>query len=258
MVRRTVAEAIRRAFGGPTQGASDQPGRPDRLDGSERFASRELVVGVAFVKIAVLGTGNVGRALGCRWAQLGHEVFFGARDPACDEAKLARERGGSAARLGACGEAIAAAEAILLAIPWDQTRGVLDAGGDLTGKIIIDCINPLTADLSGLELGFETSAAEQLAEWYPQSRVVKAFNTLSAATMENPQYGEHAASMFYCSDDAEAKAAVKQLAEDLGFDAVDCGPLRLSRQLEPLAMLYVHLAVFEGWGGDCAFKMLKR
>jgi predicted dinucleotide-binding enzyme len=64
--------------------------------------------------------------------------------------------------------------------------------------------------------------------------------------------------MFYCGDDAEAKAVARQLTEQLGFQAIDCGPLRLARQLEPFAMLYVHLAVFEGWGGDCAFSILKR
>lgn len=209
------------------------------------------------MKIAVLGTGNVGKALGCRWAQTGHQVYFGARDPQSDEAGAAARRAGSA-QLGTCTEAIAASDAILLAIPWDQTKPVLDAAGDLTGKIIIDCINPLTSDLAGLALGFDTSAAEQIAQWYPTARVVKAFNTLSAATMEDAAYGAQQASMFCCGDDAEAKAAVKELAEQLGFDVIDCGPLKLARQLEPLAMLYVHLAVFEGWGGDCAFKMLKR
>jgi NADPH-dependent F420 reductase len=209
------------------------------------------------VKIAVLGTGNVGKALGCRWAKTGHAVFFGARDPLGEEARAAAAQADSA-QLGTCREAIAASDAILLAIPWDQTRGVLESAEQLDGKIIMDCINPLTGDLQGLELGFTTSAAEQIAQWFPKARVVKAFNTLSAATMENALYGEQRAAMFYCGDDLEAKAAVKQLSEELDFDAIDCGPLKLARQLEPLAMLYVHLAVFEGWGGDCAFKMLKR
>jgi predicted dinucleotide-binding enzyme len=128
----------------------------------------------------------------------------------------------------------------------------------MAGTMLMDCFNPLTPRLDGLELGFDTSAAEQIALWFPAARVVKAFNTLSAATMENASYGDQQASMFYCGDDVEAKAVVRQLADELGFDAVDCGPLRLARQLEPLAMLYVHLAVFEGWGGDCAFKMVKR
>ncbi len=210
------------------------------------------------MKIAVLGTGSVGKALGCRWAGAGHDVVFGARDPATEGVDTVVERAGSSAKIRTCSEAIAASDAILLAIPWDQTQQVLRAASDLTGKIIIDCINPLTSDLAGLELGFDISAAEQIALWFPEAHVVKAFNTLSAATMEDASYGDQQASMFYCGDDEGAKEVVKELAEQLGFDAIDCGPLKLSRQLEPLAMLYVHLAVFEGWGGDCAFKMLKR
>ncbi len=209
------------------------------------------------MRIAVLGTGNVGKALGCRWAQRGHEVYFGARDPQSEEALSTQRRAGSA-QLGTCQQAIAASEVVLLALPWDQARGALESAESLAGKVILDCINPLTADLSGLELGFNTSAAEQIAAWFPAARVVKAFNTLSAATMENALYGDQRAAMFYCGDDKEAKAIVQQLADELQFDAIDCGPLRLARQLEELAMLYVHLAVFEGWGGDCAFKMLKR
>jgi 8-hydroxy-5-deazaflavin:NADPH oxidoreductase len=210
------------------------------------------------VNIGVLGTGCVGGALGCRWAAAGHSVFFGARERSSDEARRVMDRAGSAARVGTCAEAVAAADLILLAIPWDQTRSVLESAPTLDGKVLMDCINPLTRDLSGLELGFTTSAAERIAEWFPAARVVKAFNTLSAATMENPRYGELAANVFLCGDDAEAKGIVTQLAEQLGFEPVDCGPLRMARQLEALAMLYVHLAVFEGWGGDCAFRMLRR
>ena len=210
------------------------------------------------MKIAVLGTGNVGGALGCRWATGGHEVFFGAEDTASEQAKAVLDRAGSSAKLGGCAEAIAASDAILLAIPWDQVRQVLEASGDVRGKIVVDCINPLTSDLSGLELGGETSAAEQIAQWFSESRVVKAFNTLSSAAMENAEFGDQRASMFYCGDDSEAKAAAKELSDELGFDSIDCGPLRIARQLEQLAMLYIHLAVFEGWGGDCAFKLVRR
>ncbi len=214
--------------------------------------------GETAVKIAVLGTGNVGKALGCRWAQAGHDVFFGAQDQEDGEVRAVIERAGPTAKLGTCGEAVSVSDVVLLAIPWDQAHQVLGAADDLAGRILVDCINPLTSDLAGLELGFDTSAAEQIAHWFPEARVVKAFNTLSAAAMEDPTFGDRKACMFYCGDDVESKATVSELAEQLGFDSVDCGPLRLSRQLEPLAMLYVHLAVFEGWGGDCAFQLLKR
>jgi NADPH-dependent F420 reductase len=210
------------------------------------------------VTIAVLGTGNVGGALGCRWAEAGYDVFFGARDPDSHEARAVWERAGSRARVGTCADAVAAADAVLLAIPWDQTRAVLQEAGSLRGKILMDCINPLTSDLTGLTLGHTTSAAEQIAAWFPEAHIVKAFNTLSAATMENPQYGDLHAHVFICGDDEQAKATVKQLAAALGLDPIECGPLKLARQLEPLAALYVYLAIFQGWGGDCAFRMLRR
>jgi NADPH-dependent F420 reductase len=223
-----------------------------------RVLNHPDVRGAANVKIAVLGTGAVGGVLGYRWAQLGHQVFFGSRTPDTEPVRALVQRSGRTARAGTCAEAVADAEVVLLATPWEVTHEMLDGVGKLDGKILLDCINPLTADLKDLQFGFTDSAAEKIASWFPAATVVKAFNTLSAATMENPMYGETNASMFYCGDDADAKAVARQLTEELGFDAIDCGPLRISRHLEALAMLYVHLAIFEGWGGDCAFKMLKR
>lgn len=210
------------------------------------------------MKIATIGTGAVGGTLGRRWAEVGHEVYFGARDPASEEVQALMQRCPQGVQVGTVQEAVPGADVVLLAVPWNQAQPVLQSVGDLNQKILLDCINPLLPDLSGLELGLTTSAAEQLAAWFPAARVVKAFNTLSAATMEDPAYGDQRASMFYCGDDAEAKATTRELTEQLGFQAIDCGPLRLARQLEPFAMLYVHLAVFEGWGGDCAFSIMKR
>ena len=172
--------------------------------------------GVFFVKIGVLGTGSVGSALGCRWSQAGHDVFFGARDPHSEEAMRVVEQGGPRARVGTCAEAISASEIVLLAIPWDQTRSVLEQSGQLDGKILMDCINPLTADLRGLELGFATSAAEEIAKWFPQARVVKAFNTLSAATMQNPMYGDVRANVFMCGDDVGCQGGRQAIGRRVG------------------------------------------
>ena len=208
--------------------------------------------------IAVLGTGRVGSALGSRWAQAGHSVFYGVRDPDSDDAKAAVERSGSNARAMSLADAAQAGQVILLAIPWDVTREVLESLGSLEGKILADCINPMTGDMKGLQLGFDTSAAEQIAAWVPSARVVKAFNTVSDATMSDPQYGDQQATMFYCGDDESAKETIKQLTVELGLEPVDAGPLVNARQLEPLAAFYCYLAIFGGWGGDCAFKMVKR
>ena len=88
---------------------------------------------------------------------------------------------------------------------------------------------------------------------------MKAFNTIGAANFGNPKFGSVSASMFICGDDAAAKSRVGQLAAGLGFDVVDVGPLMAARFLEPVAMLWIHLAVKQGWGATGhAFKMLRR
>jgi NADPH-dependent F420 reductase len=208
--------------------------------------------------IAILGTGGVGSTLGSRWAKAGHTIAFGSRLPESEKVLELLQKCGSGAKACSPAEAIAGADAILLAVPWPATRATLASLGELKGRVLIDCTNPLTADFSGIELGHSTSAAEQIAAWSPGSRVVKAFNTAGTKVMANPQFGDHPAAMFYCGDDLAAKATVKQLIADLGFDPIDAGPLHSARYLEPLAMLYIHLAFRQGWGSNCAFRMMKR
>lgn len=209
------------------------------------------------MKIGVLGTGNVGRTLGLRAAQAGHDVAFGSRDPASAKcAELAAEGGGTV-KICAGREAANGAELLLLAVPWAAAQATLEACGDLSHCVLVDCINPLRPDLSGLDLVDVDSASQQIARWVPSARVVKAFNTVSAATMADPDYGGQPATLFYCGDAEEDKRPVGQLGGELGFEAVDAGPLRHAAHLESLAMLYIHLAI-NGWGSNCAFKVLRR
>lgn len=210
------------------------------------------------MKIAVLGTGGVGSALGSRWGAAGHQVSYGSRTPESEKVQqlLAKSGGNATAKLPR--EAIVGADVILFAVPWPVARETLIHLGDLAGRTVIDCTNPLLSDLSGIELGHVISAGEQIAAWSPGANVVKAFNTASVKVMLNPQFGDHRATMFYCGDDAAAKLAVRQLIDDLGFDPVDAGSLTGSRYLEPLAMLYIHLAFKQGFGSNCAFKIMKR
>src|SRR3972149_2562834 len=123
-------------------------------------------------------------------------------------------------------EAVQFGEVILFAPPWPSVDHALKAAGSLAGKILIDCTNPLKQDLSGLELGHTTSAAEEIAKKTPGARVVKAFNMTGAENMANPRFGAEQATMFICGDDAAAKTAVARLTEELGFEAVDAGPLQ--------------------------------
>jgi 8-hydroxy-5-deazaflavin:NADPH oxidoreductase len=210
------------------------------------------------VNIAILGTGRVGGALGAGWAEKGHRVTFGSRDPQAEHVVRQVERTAGKIPALPAAEAVRPAEVVVLATPWRAAEKAIAAAGDLTGKVLIDCINPLTEDFRHLDLGHTTSAAEQIAAWAPGARVVKAFNSVSAGAMADPWFGDENATMLYCGDDEQAKDLVRRLAEDLGFDAYDAGPLAVARYLEPFAMLYIKLAIKEGWGGDCAFKILRR
>ena len=207
------------------------------------------------MNIAIIGAGNVGQTLAGGWAANGHSVSFGVRNPdspkaaAVDRAKF---------RVLANAQAVAGADAVVLATPWPATRDAIGACGSLAGKIVLDATNPLLPNLGGLEIGHTNSGGETVAQWAAGARVVKIFNTTGFNNMSNPAYGNERASMLYCGDDAQAKATAAALASDLGFDPVDCGPLVHSRYLENIGMMWIWLAVKGGAGRDIAWKLLRR
>jgi NADPH-dependent F420 reductase len=210
------------------------------------------------MKIGTIGAGNVAGTLGRAWAAKGHDVVFGVRDPRGPKVQELVKATGGKARAASPAEAAAHGEVVLLATPWAATRAALRGAGDLSGKVLVDATNPLAPDLSGLALGHTTSAGEEVARWAPGAKVVKAFNTIGAQHMADPRFGTQSASMLICGDDAAAKKTVLGLAEVLGFDPVDAGPLTQARLLEPLAMLWISLAYASGHGPDIAFKLLRR
>lgn len=203
------------------------------------------------MRIGIIGAGNVGGTLGRRWAGAGHEVVFGTRHPE-------RVQTPPSTRAAGVREAAEHGEVVVLATPWEGVRDALAAAGDLTGKVLLDCTNPLAKDLLGLAIGHTTSAGEQVAALVPGARVVKIFNSTGAGNMADPLYGEQAVTMLYCGDDVGAKGIAARLAADLGFEPVDAGPLRNARLLEPLAMLWISLAYVQGLGPGIAFKLLRR
>jgi hypothetical protein len=210
------------------------------------------------MKIGIIGSGNVGGALGGRWAKLGHEVVFGTRNPESgDVQKLAARASGktSAATLA---DAAREGEVLLLATPWPATEQIITGLGDLNGKILIDATNPLLPDLSGLTCGTTTSGGELVAGWARGAMVVKAFNTVGANIMADPSFEGHKPVMFYCGDDAEAKQVVKKLIDELVFEAIDAGPLTQARLLEPFAQLWISMAYAQGLGRDFAFELMRR
>ncbi len=210
------------------------------------------------MNIAIIGSGNVGGTLGTRWAQGGHQVVFVSRNPASPEMKELIGRAGPHARAASAAEAAAASHVVLFATPWEATEAAIASAGDLAGKIVIDATNPLYSDLSGLSVGTTTSAAEKVHLLATGAKVVKAFNTIGYNIMADPRFGGDKAAMFYCGDHADAKQVVKQLATELGFNALDAGPLTQARVLEPFALLWISLAYQAGFGREIAFKLLQR
>jgi len=201
------------------------------------------------MRIGIIGAGNVGSALGRQLAKAGHEVVYGVPNPSSEKYRALKAR--------TVRDAAAFAEVVVLATPWPAAEAAIRSAGSLSGKILIDCINPLKPDLSGLALGHTDSAAEQIARWAPGAKVVKTFNHTGADNMANPAYGPQKPVLFVAGDDAAAKQTALQLVQDVGFDAVDAGPLANARLLEPLAMLWIYLA-FHGLGRNIAFALLKR
>ena len=148
---------------------------------------------------------------------------------------------------------------IVLATGYADAVGALSSVGNLTGKVVIDITNPLTADYMGLTVGHSTSAAEQIAAAVPGAHIVKAFNTLFAQVLsQGAKLGDQALTVFYAGDNEAAKASVKSLAESLGFATADAGALKNARYLEPLAMTWIHLALKQDHGRQFAFGLLKR
>lgn len=209
------------------------------------------------MKIAILGAGNVGGALGKLWSARGHEVRFGVPDPDSQKIKSLLGSTGGRAQAMSNREAAAASEVVVLSVPWPAAQQAIRDCGDLGSKVVIDCTNPLRSDFTGLALGTTTSAAEQVAAW-SGAKVVKAFNTIGAGNYGNAEFAGTRADGFYCGDDAGAKAKVKPLVADIGLNPVDVGPLRNARLLEPLAMLWIDLAINQKWGPNHAFKLLRR
>ena len=135
------------------------------------------------MNITIVGSGNVGRALGHGWRKAGHSVTFAARDPASAKAAELKRDGFGVAPQGDAGKA----EVVVLAVPWTGIEATVQALGSLAGRTVIDATNPLTADLE-LALGFSDSAGETVARLAKGARVVKAFNTTGANNMANSSY----------------------------------------------------------------------
>ena len=201
------------------------------------------------MKIAIIGSGNVGGALGNAWVRAGHQVTFGMRGGAKEKSPV------PGASIDSVVNAISNAEVVVLAVPWGAAPEVIAQAKDWTGKTLIDCTNPIGAGFE-LSIGHTTSAGEQVASLAKGARVVKAFNTTGADNMKNPVYHGKPISMLFCTDDAAARKIGEQLVRDVGFEPVYTGPLKHARYMEPLAMLWISLT--QQLGRDFALTIAKR
>lgn len=211
------------------------------------------------MRLAIVGAGNVGGALGRGWAHAGHEVVYGVRDPKSPKhAQAARGAGG--ALLTTVAEAVKHTDAIVLAVQWSAVKAAIEACGDLTGRVLIDVTNPLLVTDSGMELaiGFTTSAGEQVQALAPGARVVKTLNQVGSDVMADASGYAVRPVMFIAGDDDAAKQLAGGLVRDLGFDPEDGGPLKTARLLEPMAMLWIDQVYRRGAARDCAFALLRR
>jgi predicted dinucleotide-binding enzyme len=204
------------------------------------------------MRIAILGSGLMGGKLGALFARAGHDVVFSYARSKAKLQRLARGAGGNA-RAGTPREAAAEAEVVFLAVHWSRVDDVVKQAGDLSGKFIMSCSLPMNADDTGLELGRETSGAEELARRLPEASVVAAFSTAPSEVLfdvfeSRRKRKRKRPSLVYCGDDARSKKVVAGLVRDLGFDPIDAGPLRIARYIEPFSLLIGQLA-YEGSGG---------
>lgn len=212
------------------------------------------------MRIAVIGAGNVGGALSRAWAKAGHDIYLGVRDPKAEKYQNLVRQLGPKARLGLVPQACMESEAALLAVPWSEAQNAVKSAGNLKGKILLDCTNPIKFQGNNFSLtaGLTTSAAEQVASWAREASVYKIFNHVGSNIMENPNFSGTKPMMCICGDDDSRKPMVMKLASDIGFDAVDAGKLSASRFLEPLAGLWLQLAVSQKMGLNLAFALLKK
>jgi hypothetical protein len=206
------------------------------------------------VNITIIGTGNVGRALGGSVVRAGHQLTFAARD--ADKARqVASGIGASAATTAA--QAARDADIIILAVPYAALSEVArDFAGAADGKVLIDVTNPLTPDYSSLATEGGPSAAEELAAMLDRAHVVKAFNTLFGALQAEPGAFGQPIDAIFATDHDDARHKVAALIASLGFRPIDAGSLNAARQMEALAWLNMRMQLQYGGDWRSAFVLL--
>jgi predicted dinucleotide-binding enzyme len=211
------------------------------------------------MRVGILGSGLMGGKLGTLFARAGHEVVFSYARSEQKLRRLAQDAKGKA-RPGTPREAAQEADALLLAVHWSRIDDVLKQAGDLSGKVVLSCSLPMNAGNTELVVAHSSSGAEELAKKIPKARVVSAFNTVPSEVLFGIYEARRRAgrpSLVYCGDDEGGKRVAATLIRDLGFDAVDAGPLRIARYTEPFALLVGQLAYEGSEGPELAYRFVR-
>jgi len=205
------------------------------------------------MRIGIIGAGSLGRALGARLGARGHEIMYAGGESAGDAAG----RGGAC--LGTNADAAAFGDVVVLAVPFAAVDAALAEAGTLEDHVLWSCVNALKPDLSGLAIGFTTSAAEHVAARAGKARVVAAIPPFANAIAGGALAYDAGLppTVFVCGDDDDAKRVVAGLVRDIGADAADAGPLSAARFVEPAMMLLISLA-YAGVPRDLGLRLLKR
>ncbi len=212
------------------------------------------------MKIGVLGSGIVGQTLAAGFAKHGHETMVGTREPA----KLADWKGKNpTVRIGSLDKTAAFAEVLVLAVKGSVASAVLRGAGaaNLDGKLVMDACNPIAdaPPVNGVLKFFTTldeSLMEQLQREFAKAHFVKAFNSVGAPRMVNPEFKAGKPTMFICGNDDGAKAAATKILDQFGWETADMGKVESARAIEPLCMLWCSLGFLHNeW--THAFKLLR-
>ncbi|WP_433559407.1 NADPH-dependent F420 reductase [Pseudonocardia xinjiangensis] len=206
------------------------------------------------MRIGIIGVGNVGSALTRAAVAAGHTVALSAAHPERAEA-VAAAHGATAETSNV--DLVKGADVVVLAVPTSAVPTVAaEAASVVAGKVVIDATNPLNETFSDLAIGATTSGGEAVAQLLPGAAVVKAFNTLMAGRIGQPDEQGVPLDAFYAGDDEEAKAVVRDFVASLGYRPIDAGGLRMARALEEMALLNIVLNSSNGWSWQTGWKLM--
>jgi 8-hydroxy-5-deazaflavin:NADPH oxidoreductase len=212
------------------------------------------------MKIAFIGIGNVGAPLADRLQKLGHQIFIAARDPQSQTVLSALNRN-PALSVQSPLDAISSVEVVFLVTPFSAVESALTPlKSALSGKILVDCINPVGAKLSHA-LQSRNSSSEVIQQLVPDARVVKAFSIYGYENFEDshyPGYGDLKPAMLIAGNDPTAKAVVGDLCQQLGWEPIDTGNISMSLHLEHMALLWISMARAQGSSAGFVWARLQR